>query len=133
MHKYRGKWKYLIIYLISGLSGSLLSCILTNSYSLGASGAIFGLLGSLLYFGMHYRLYLGSVLLKEIVPIIVLNLLIGFTFSGIDNWAHIGGLIGGIFITMALGIDNKTQKSTKINGYIILSIYLVFLFYLLIK
>ena len=82
---------------------------------------------------MHYRLYLGSVLLKEIVPIIVLNLLIGFTFSGIDNWAHIGGLIGGIFITMALGIDKKTQKSTKINGYIILSIYLIFLIYLLIK
>ena len=133
LETFLGKWKYLLIYLISGLSGSLLSCILTNSYSLGASGAIFGLLGSLLYFGMHYRLYLGSVLLKEIVPIIVLNLLIGFTFSGIDNWAHIGGLIGGIFITMALGIDNKTQKSTKINGYIILSIYLVFLIYLLIK
>ena len=63
----------------------------------------------------------------------MLNLFIGFTFSGIDNWAHIGGLIGGIFITMALGIDNKTQKSTKINGYIILSIYLIFLIYLLIK
>lgn len=128
-----GKKKFIIIYLISGLSGSLLSCILTNSYSLGASGAIFGLLGSLLYFGMHYRLYLGSVLLKEIVPIIVLNLLIGFIFPGIDNFAHIGGLIGGIFITMALGIDNKTTKNTKINGYITLIIYLLFLTYLLIK
>lgn len=131
LETFLGKTKFIIIYLISGLTGSLLSCILTNSYSLGASGAIFGLLGSLLYFGMHYRLYLGSVLVKQIVPIIVLNLLIGFTFSGIDNAAHIGGLIGGIFITMALGIDSNTDKQTKINGYITLIIYLGFLIYLL--
>lgn len=131
LETFLGKTKFIIIYLISGLTGSLLSCILTNSYSLGASGAIFGLLGSLLYFGMHYRLYLGSVLVKQIVPIIVLNLLIGFTFSGIDNAAHIGGLIGGIFITMALGIDSNTDKQTKINGYITLFIYLGFLIYLL--
>lgn len=128
-----GKIKYIIIYLISGLTGSMLSCILTNSYSLGASGAIFGLLGCLLYFGLKYRLYLGTVLLKEIVPMILINLFIGFTFTGIDNAAHIGGLIGGSFITMALGIDNRTEKSTKINGYITLTILIIFLSYLLFK
>ena len=131
LENFLGKTKFIIIYLISGLSGSLLSCILTNTYSLGASGAIFGLLSSLLYFGFQYRLYLGSVLIKEILPVILFNLLIGFTLSGIDNAAHIGGLIGGLFITIALGVDSETNKTTKINGYITLFIYLLLLSYLL--
>lgn len=126
-----GKKKFLIIYFISGITGSMLSCILTNSYSLGASGAIFGLLGSLLYFGLQYRLFLGSILLREIVPIIILNLMIGFMFEGIDNASHIGGLIGGIFATLAVGVDSRTQKSSKINGWITLSILILFLSYLL--
>ena len=73
------------------------------------------------------------VLAKTTIVATIINLLIGFIFPGIDNFAHIGGLIGGIFITMALGIDNKTTKNTKINGYITLIIYLLFLTYLLIK
>lgn len=127
-----GKTKFLIIYLVSGLSGSLLSCVLNNNLSLGASGAIFGLMGCLLYFGYHYRLYLGTVLIRQIVPIIILNLIIGFTTTGIDNAAHIGGLVGGIFISMALGINSKDDKSSKINGYITSIIFLGFLFYLLL-
>lgn len=126
-----GKYKFLLIYLVSGLTGSLLSCILTNSYSLGASGAIFGIFGCLLYFGLHYRLYFGTVILKEIIPIIVLNLLIGFTLTGIDNAAHIGGLIGGLFTTMSLGIDTKTTKIVKINGTITLILYVLFLSYIM--
>lgn len=126
-----GKYKFILIYMVSGLTGSLLSCIITYQFSLGASGAIFGLFGCLLYFGFHYRLYLGNVILKEIIPIIILNLLIGFTLTGIDNAAHIGGLIGGIFATMAQGIDNKTPKSTKINGTITLILYVLFLSYIL--
>lgn len=126
-----GKWKYLIIYLISGLTGSLLSCILTNTYSLGASGAIFGLMGCLVYFGYHYRLYLGNVLLSQIVPIILINLFIGFASTGIDNAAHIGGLIGGLFISMGLGTTKKDELSSKINGLIVFTIYIAFLIYML--
>lgn len=133
LENFLGKNKYLVIYLISGLSGSLMSVSLTGSLSLGASGAIFGLLGSLLYFGYNYRLYLGSVLVRQLIPIIILNLSIGFLIPGIDNAAHVGGLVGGLFITMALGIGKKTEKVTHINGIITLSIYLGFLIYLLFK
>ena len=127
VENYLGKWKYVLIYFFSGLTGSLLSC-LTSYSSLGASGAIFGLLGSLLYFGYHYRLYFGNVILKQVIPVVVINLLIGFTFSNINNIAHIGGLIGGLFITMALGVNNK--KNNSINGLIISLIYLMFLLYI---
>lgn len=125
-----GKTKYLAIYLISALSGSLLSIIASTSISAGASGAIFGLLGSLLYFGYHYRLYLSDALKNQIIPIIVINLAIGFMISGIDVAAHIGGLIGGYLSTMALGLEGKSQKRDMLNGWITLIIYIVFLAYI---
>ncbi len=124
-----GKWKYIFIYLFSGIMGSLLSCIGTFN-SLGASGAIFGLFGAMLYFGYHYRLYFGNVILREIVPVVLINLVIGFSLAGINNAAHIGGLIGGIFSTMALGVNSKKDKSSTLNGTIISIIYLLFLIYL---
>ncbi len=128
-----GKSKYLTIYLGSILTASLLSSIITNQLSLGASGAIFGLLGSLAYFGYHYRLYLGGVLKTQIMPVILINLFIGLMVPFIDNFAHIGGLIGGAFISMSLGIGKKEDKITRINGIIITSIFIIFLIYLLLK
>ncbi|MBQ6494915.1 MAG: rhomboid family intramembrane serine protease [Bacilli bacterium] len=132
LESFFGKIRYLIIFLLSGICGSVLSLAFSNSnsISIGASGAIFGLLGAILYFGYHYRVYLGNVLKNQIIPIILLNLGIGFIVSGIDNFAHIGGLIGGIFTTMACGIPGKEIKKDRINGLILLTIYLSFIIYL---
>lgn len=128
-----GKFKYLVIFLGSGIMGSLLSVVMHDSVSAGASGAIFGLLGSLLYFGYHYRLYLGTVLKTQIIPIIIINLIIGFSLSGIDNFAHIGGLVGGYLITCALGIPGKSKKSEQINGLIVLILLIAFLIFMLFR
>lgn len=123
-----GKWKFLFIYLISGLCGSLLSFTFNvDTISVGASGAIFGLLGSMLYFGYHYRTYLGNVVRSQIIPIIMLNLILGFTLNGIDNFGHIGGLIGGVLTSMIVGVPDKKNKVDRVNGVIILIIYTVFL------
>ena len=124
---YYGKGKFIIIYLVSAITGSLLSIGMGNSFSIGASGAIFGLLGSLLYFGYHYRVYFGNVLIKQIAPIIILNLAIGFMIPEIDNFAHIGGLVGGLLVSKAVGINSKDKKSDKINGIILSIIYIAFL------
>ena len=131
LESFLGKWKFLIVYLGSGIIGSLLSVVVHTSISAGASGAIFGLLGSLLYFGYHYRLYLGTVLKTQVIPIIILNLLIGFMVPGIDNFCHIGGLVGGYLLTMALGVPGKTKKSDRINGSIVLILLVAFLSYML--
>ena len=126
-----GKVKYLIIYLLSGIAGSILSLAFNhNTICAGASGAIFGLLGALLYFGYYYRTYLGATLTRSIIPVIVLNLIIGFTSSGIDNAAHIGGLVGGILIAMAVGVPDKSNNNNKINGIILSLIYFGFIIYL---
>ena len=126
-----GKWKYLFIYLFSGICGSILSIVFThNVISAGASGAIFGLLGSMLYFGYYYRAYLGNAVKSQILPVILINLIIGFLLTGIDNAAHIGGLIGGILASMAVGIPEKSTKFEKTNGTIVLIIFFAFLVYL---
>ena len=131
LESFMGKVKYLIIYLFAGLTGALFSMIFSNySASIGASGAIFGIMGAIVYFGYHYRVYLGNVIKSQIIPVIVLNLAIGFLSSGIDNFAHIGGLIGGFLITMGLGIKYKSSTSQKINGWVLSIIFLAFTLYM---
>lgn len=131
LESFLGKVKFTIIYLISGISGALFSMIFGGNYaSIGASGAIFGLMGSLVYFGYHYRVYLGNVIKSQIIPLIAINLLFGFLSTGIDNFAHIGGLIGGAVITIALGVKDKSTTFEKINGWIITAIFLAFVTYM---
>ena len=131
IENFLGKIKYVIIYLFSGVIGALFSMIFGGGTgSIGASGAIFGLMGALLYFGYHYRVYLGTVIKSQIIPLILINLALGFILAGIDNFAHIGGLIGGCMITMALGVKDKSSTFEKVNGWIITLIFVAFVTYI---
>lgn len=129
-----GKTKFIIVYFLSAICGGLFSALLNapTTVSVGASGAIFGLLGAMLYFGYHYRTYMGTVIKNQIIPIIVLNLIIGMS-SGIDNFAHIGGLIGGIFATMAVGVDGKSKTYEKINGIFCLIAFIAIISFAIFK
>ncbi len=133
VERYYGKGKYLFIYIISGLLGSVFSGVFmsANSISIGASGAIFGLLGSICYFTYYYRATLQGILRGSIIPVIVINLIIGFLSPSIDLSAHIGGLIGGILVSMGLGIGDKYRKSDQINGFIVLIVMFAFLIYMM--
>ena len=115
---------------MSAIFGNLLSLLFTDAVSAGASGAIFGLLGSILYFGYHYRVYLEGVLKSQIIPLIIMNLALGFILNGINNAAHIGGLIGGILVSTAVGVKYKSTKSQQTNGIIMTTILAVFLIYM---
>ena len=123
--------RFLIIYFISMITGGLLSTLFNDGISIGASGAIFGLLGSLLYFGFHFRLYLSEALRTRIIPVIVLNLVIGFAVPGIDVACHIGGLIGGFLSAMMVGIPDINNKKDKVNGTVLLLIFIGFMAYLI--
>lgn len=133
VERYYGKSKFLLIYLVSGLLGSIFSGVFmtADSISIGASGAIFGLLGSICYFTYYYRATLQGILRGSIMPVIIINLVIGFLSSSIDLSAHIGGLIGGILISMAIGIGDKHRKSDQINGLVVLILMAVFLIYMM--
>lgn len=122
-----GHIKMFIIFLYSGIIGNLISVLFMNdnTISAGASGAIFGLMGAILYFAINQRTYMQEALRKEILPVIILNLFLGFMISGINMYAHIGGLVGGILISTAVGIKYKTSKFEKTNGIITSIILLV--------
>ena len=124
-----GKWKYALIYILSGISGGLLSIAFNdNVVSVGASGAIFGLFGALIYFGYNYRGYIGTIIRSQIVPIVIYNLFIGFFIPGIDVSGHVGGLLGGLIVANMLGtIENKKYNISNIMLFVI---YFGFLLYL---
>ena len=127
------KKRFLIVYFVSMITGGLLSALFNDGISIGASGAIFGLLGAILYFGLHFRLYLSEALRTRIIPVIVLNLIIGFAVPGIDVACHIGGLIGGFLSAMMVGIPDIDNKKDKVNGTILLLIFIGFMAYLIFR
>lgn len=134
LESFFGKVKYCIIYLGSIIFGNLLSLLFLNGnyVSCGASSAIFGLLGSLVYFGYHYRVYLSDVIKSQIIPLIAVNLIIGLCFSDINIVAHIGGLIGGVLVSKAVGVKYKSTKMDQANGIIMSLIFGAFLIFMIL-
>lgn len=96
-----GHGRFALLYFLSGFAGNVLSFILTPSPSLGASTATFGLLAAEAAFILQNRQILGNSnrALMNLVYIAGVNLLLGFTTTGIDNFGHIGGLLGGLVFT----------------------------------
>lgn len=116
-----GKIKYLIIYFVSGFGGNLLSLAFElrggeYAVSAGASGAIFGLIGALLYIAIRNRGRVGTVSGRGIVFMVVITLYYGFTSTGIDNMAHIGGLLTGIVLGLLL-YWKRNSKRRAVTGY----------------
>lgn len=100
-----GPGRFLAIYLLGGLFGNLASYAFTVNLAAGASGAILGLIGALATFFTLYRRQLGAWgrgRLANILFLIALNLFLGFTQPGIDNLAHLGGLLSGLGLGWAL-------------------------------
>jgi rhomboid protease GluP len=97
--------RMLVTYMLSGVAGVAFSLAFSPVASAGASGAIFGLLGALGGFLFLHRGLLGragSLQLRQIVLVAVLNLAIGLS-PGIDNWGHLGGLLAGLALAYTIG------------------------------
>src|SRR5213596_2812683 len=100
VEKLYGSTRFVILYVVTGVAGVFGSYFYhPQSISAGASGAIFGLFGVLLAFGIRYRNAIPPFFKRAVgtgvLPVIVINLIIGFTIPQIDNSAHIGGLLAG--------------------------------------
>lgn len=116
-----GQAKFIFVYLAAGIMGSLLSFMFSINPAVGASGAIFGLLGALLYFGVEYPKLFRAYFGHSIMTTIAINLVYGFMNAGIDNFGHIGGLIGGF---LASGIV-KVKANNSSNWYLSKTIFIV--------
>ena len=114
-----GGLKFLILYLLSGLGGNVLSAwwdIRMGEYAIsaGASGAIFGVIGALLYVAIRNKGRIGDISGRGILFMIALSLYYGFSSGGVDNMAHIGGLAAG-FVLSVLLYRKKDRKYRSVS------------------
>lgn len=119
VEKYIGKWKFVALYFFSGICGSLLYAayeIKTNTFadSIGASGAVFGLIGALFIIVARHRGRYGNITTGRMVFMIVYMMYMGLRTSHVNNAAHIGGLLGGMLLT-ALYLAAGNRESGRRN------------------
>lgn len=113
-----GHVRYVILYFVSGVCGSLLSAVImlrTGDYavSAGASGAIFGVIGGLIYVLVRNHGRLEDLTAKRLIFMAALSLYLGFASTGVDNYAHLGGMLSG----MALAILLYRKKTRSAGDY----------------
>lgn len=132
-----GSWRWLSIYVLAGLMASLWSTVLgPKSVSVGASGALFGIVGAdLTYLAYNWvTIPHNRQEMCFLVIVTVVNLLMGMS-GNIDNWAHIGGLIGGLFLGIAIPPHLVARDRVKLIrgaatfGFVALSILFLGLIY----
>lgn len=102
-----GKPRYLLIYVIAGFAGNVASYLRTPEVSMGASGALFGILGAGIVFPLRFASLLHpedrQKVLRRLLLVGAINLGVGFTLPKVvDNWAHIGGMIGGAIVALCI-------------------------------
>ena len=112
-----GKVRFLVIYFVSEIAGNILSLFYdlsteNTAVSAGASGAIFGLMGALLYVVILNRGRLGRLSGRGMLIMVALSLYFGFASSGVDNFAHIGGLVSGFILAVILYRKKKTYEGS---------------------
>lgn len=121
VERFFGSQRMLVVYLLSGIGGVVLSLALSPYPSAGASGAIFGLVGALAAFLYAHRTLFGRIgrlQLRQILFVVLINLAFGLT-PGIDNWGHVGGLLSGAALAWAIGPNfqvlwvSETQRSAR--------------------
>jgi rhomboid protease GluP len=119
VEKIYGRSRFVFVYMVSGIAGSFASYLFTANLSAGASGAIFGCFGALLYFGVMYPKIFFRTMGTNIIAVILLNLAFGFTVPGIDNAGHLGGLAGGF---LAAGIVSVPGVFRPIRQLLVLTV-----------
>jgi len=105
LERHYGRKRFLVLFLLGGFAGNVISFMFTPDRAVGSSTAIFGLLGAEAVFLYQNRQLFGGVAqraLMQVVSMAVVNLIIGLS-PGIDNWGHIGGLLGGTLFAWFAG------------------------------
>ena len=102
-----GKLSFLVIYLLGGVAGNVISLLLEldsgdYSVSAGASGAVFAVMGAMIYIVVRNRGWLEDLSWRQIEVMALFSLYFGFASSGVDNAAHVGGLISGGILAVIL-------------------------------
>lgn len=123
-----GSIRFFIIYFLAGIGGGLTSFAFNVHVAAGASGALFGLFGALLFFGVMYKRLFLQTMGKDIIVILIINLAFGFMVPQIDMGAHIGGLISGFIAASILYVPYKRNiviQMIAAIAFLAISIFLI--------
>lgn len=123
-----GSARFFLIFMLAGISGVVASFAFSPYVSAGASGAIFGLFGALLYFGTRDRTMYARAFGSNILFVLGINLAIGFLYPDmIDNYAHLGGLFGGFLAASVVGMPGRqAQAGIRVAALTVLALLLWF-------
>ncbi|MEK3890734.1 rhomboid family intramembrane serine protease [Bacillus sp. FSL K6-3431] len=124
VEKMFGHIRFIWIYVFSGFTGTLASFVFTGNLSAGASGAIFGCFGALLYLGVVHPKVFFRTMGMNVLVLIGINLVFGFSIPGIDNAGHIGGLVGGFLATGVVHFPRKHRLFQQ-AGFLLLTAAIV--------
>jgi rhomboid protease GluP len=122
-----GTSRFVLIYFVAGLIGSIASFAFNAQVAAGASGAIFGCFGALLYFGISQPKLFFRTMGTNVLVILAINLVFGFMMPMIDNGAHIGGLVGGFLAAAVVQLPKQKARMRQLLflvGTVILAVSL---------
>lgn len=106
-----GASRFLNIYILAGVGGYLASLIFGVRFTIGASASICGLIGAIIYYGKSRGGYYGEAIYKQAIGWVIGLAVFGIIISGINNWAHGGGILSGILIAFLMGYNDKKPES----------------------
>jgi len=107
-----GSSRTFLIFTIAGVVGFIASFIFGITYTIGASGSIFGLLGALIYYGRKRGGHFGTAIYRQVGSWAIILFIFGFLMPGVNNFAHAGGFIGGYLAAMAFGFHEITRENS---------------------
>lgn len=120
-----GASRFFIIYTIAGLAGAALSILSGTSFFVGASGSIFGLFSALIVYGRLRGGTFGSGIMRTMLIYAGIGFVFGLLMPGVvDNWGHLGGLIGGLAAAWLLGYQERSKQS--LSHHILALLLMVF-------
>jgi len=110
-----GFHRFINLYIITGICGFAVSVLFGVPFTIGASASICGLIGAIIYFGKSRGDHYGEIIYKEAMGWVVGLIIFGLIFSGINNWAHGGGILSGIGLAFLMGYNDNKQESAWIK------------------
>lgn len=125
-----GFYRFVTIYLVSGIGGFFLSLITGVKFTIGASASICGLIGAILYYGRSRGDIWGEIIYRQAMGWVVGLVIFGLLVPGINNWAHGGGLITGVIGGAILGYERSIPESLmhRITGIICITVTAIIMF-----
>lgn len=112
LHEF-GIYRFLNIYILTGIAGFIASLIFGVPFTIGASASICGLIGAIIYYGKSRGGYYGDAIYKQAMGWVAGLVIFGILVSGINNWAHGGGLLAGILLAFLMGYNDKKPESAR--------------------